>query len=63
MIAEAFSAIADLLIGWAPKRQPWQALVVGLYVLAAVAATALLIWLVVTTWRDLPRAAALGSDA
>ena len=50
MIADAFSSLAEVLIGWAPERQPWRAIVVGLYVLAAVAASALVIWLMVTTW-------------
>jgi hypothetical protein len=50
VIADAFSFLAEVLIGWAPERQPRRAIVVGLYVLAAVAATALVIWLVVTSW-------------
>jgi hypothetical protein len=50
VIADAFSFLAEVLIGSAPERQPWRAIVVGLYVLAAIAATALAIWLVVTTW-------------
>jgi hypothetical protein len=49
MIAAVAEFFAEFLIGWVPERQPWRALVVALYLLAAVASVAILTYIVITT--------------
>ena len=49
MITAVAEFFAEFLIGWAPERQPWRALVVALYLLAAAASVAIVTYVVVTT--------------
>jgi hypothetical protein len=48
-MAELIARFAEELLGWVPRRQPWRALVATLYVLGAIAAIGVCVWLVVTT--------------
>jgi hypothetical protein len=48
-MADLIATVAEELIGWMPRRQPWRAVVAALYLLAAVIAIAVCTWLVITT--------------
>ena len=49
MLAAVAEILAEFLVGWVPERQPWRALVVALYLLAAVASVAIVTYIVITT--------------
>ncbi len=42
-----FDAVASLLFGYIPERQPWRFIVAAVYGLLALAGAALIVWLVI----------------